>query len=145
MLTLGDFQFLNLGDLTVDVQHALACPENLLGTIDVFQVPHHGDGVAQELTMALAPTVAVINNGAHKGGSAEGYEAISRVMDIQGIWQLHRALDTDDEHNTLERMTANMTEENDAGFWIKAVVRADGSAYEIVNSRNGFSETYTAK
>ena len=145
MLALGDFQFLNLGDLTVDVQHALACPQNLLGAIDVLQVPHHGNGVAPQLTLALAPTVAVLNNGAHKGGSAEGYEAISSITGIKGIWQLHRALDADDAHNTMERMTANMTEENDAGFWIKAVVQADGSTYEVVNGRNGFNETYTAK
>ena len=75
----GDFQFLNLGDLTVNVQHELACPQNLLGVVDLFQVPHHGNGVAAQLTWALAPTAAVSNNGPHKGGSAEGYEAVSSI------------------------------------------------------------------
>ena len=145
MLTLADFQFLNLGDLTINVQHPLACPENLLGVVDLLQVPHHGNGVAPQLTRALAPTVAVLNNGAHKGGSAEGYEAISSIARIQGIWQLHRALDTDDDHNTNARMTANMSEEDDAGYWIKAVVQADGSSYEVINGRNGYSETYATK
>ena len=36
LLSLGAFQFLNLGDLTVDRQHALACPENTLGVVDVL-------------------------------------------------------------------------------------------------------------
>ena len=145
VLSLGEFQFLNLGDLTVNVQHALACPQNLLGVVDLFQVPHHGNGVAAQLTWALAPTVAVSTNGPHKGGGAEGYEAISSIPGISGIWQLHRALDTDDEHNTTAGMTANLTEENDSGFWIKATVSADGSSYTIVNARNDYSETYITR
>ena len=42
LLSLGAFQFLNLGDLTPDREHALACPENRLGVVDLWQVPHHG-------------------------------------------------------------------------------------------------------
>ena len=42
-------------------------------------------------------------------------------------------------------MTANLTEEDDAGHWIKATVRADGSSYAIVNGRNGYSESYVTK
>ena len=145
LLTLGDFEFLNLGDLTVNVQHELACPQNLLGIVDLFQVPHHGNGVAAQLTRALAPTVAVSNNGPHKGGSAEGYEAVSSIPGIKGTWQLHRALDTDDQHNTKAQMTANLTEENDSGYWIKATVSADGRSYTIENARNEYSETYTTK
>ncbi len=108
-------------------------------------MPHHGNGVAPQLTRALAPTVAVSNNGPHKGGSADGFEAISSIPGIDGIWQLHRALDTDDEHNASARMTANLTEENDLGFWVKATVSADGSSYRIENARNGYSETYSSK
>lgn len=145
VLTLGDFEFVNLGDLTVDLQHRLACPENLLGEIDLLQVPHHGNGVATQLTWALAPTAAVLNNGPRKGGSPEGFEATSTVPGIQGIWQLHRALGTDDAHNTSARMTANLTEESDAGHWVKATVRADGAEYAIVNGRNGYRETYQTK
>jgi len=145
LLSLGEFQFLNLGDLTVDVQHQLACPRNLLGVVDLFQVPHHGIGVAAHLTWALAPTAAVFNNGPHKGGGAEGFEAISGIPGIDGIWQLHRALDTDEEHNASARMTANLTEENDMGFWIKATVKADGSSYTIENGRNQYRETYLSK
>ncbi len=145
LLSLGDFQFLNLGDLTVNIQHRLACPQNLLGIVDLFQVPHHGNGVATQLTWALEPTVAVFNNGPHKGGSPLGFEAISSIPSIDAIWQIHRALDTDDEHNATAEMTANLTEENDLGFWIKATVSADGSNYTIENRRNGYSETYLTK
>jgi competence protein ComEC len=145
LLGLGYFQFLNVGDLTVNYQHALACPRNLIGVIDLLQVPHHGNGIAPQLTWALAPTAAVLNNGPHKGGSPEGFEAISTIPGIQAVWQIHRALDTDDDHNASARMTANLTEEGDAGHWIKATVRADGSSYTIVNGRNAYSETYATK
>jgi beta-lactamase superfamily II metal-dependent hydrolase len=145
LLSLGKFNFLNLGDLTINIQHKLACPSNLIGVIDLYQVPHHGNGIAPQLSWAIAPTVAVLNNGPHKGGSPEGYEVISSVPDIKAIWQVHRALDTDDDHNTSAQMTANLTEEDDAGYWIKATVQADGGSYVIENGRNGYSETYLAK
>ncbi len=145
LMSLGDFQFLNIGDLTVNVQHALACPENRLGVVDIFQVPHHGNRIAPQLTWALSATVAILNNGPHKGGSAEGFEVVKESPGLQGIWQLHRALDTDNDHNTTERMTANLSEKDDLGHWIKAVVQADGSSYTITNGRNQVKETYASK
>ena len=145
LLSLGGFEFLNLGDLTVNNQDQLACPRNLIGVVDLFQVPHHGNGVAPQLTRALSPTAAVLNNGPYKGGSSEGFEAISTIPETPAIWQVHRVLDTDDAHNASPQMTANLTEEDDAGHWIKATVSADGTSYSIVNGRNGFSETYTTK
>jgi beta-lactamase superfamily II metal-dependent hydrolase len=145
VLSMGNFEFLNLGDLTVNIQHKLACPANKIGVIDLYQVPHHGNGVSPELSWALAPTVAVLNNGGQKGGDAMGYEVISTVPGIEAIWQVHRALKNDDQHNTSEQMTANLTEENDEGHWIKAIVQADGSNYIIENGRNGYSESYVTK
>ena len=145
LLSLGEFQFLNLGDLTVNVQHELACPEYLLSVVDIFQVPHHGNGVAPQLTAVVNPGVAVLNNGPRKGGSPEGFDAIKIIPDLEAVWQLHRALDTDDDHNAAAEMTANPTEEGDSGYWIKAVVQADGSSYTVINGRNRFSQTYTAR
>jgi beta-lactamase superfamily II metal-dependent hydrolase len=145
MVTLGDFEFLNLGDLTPGGQHALACPENLIGVVDLMQVPHHGSDLAPQLMSALAPTAAVSSTGARKGGSPEGYEVMAGVPGIEDIWQLHRALGTDDEHNSSDELIANLDENNDAGFWIKAEVQPDGSSYTIINGRNQHRETYTTK
>ena len=143
--SLGDFQFLNLGDLTVGGQHALACPENLVGTVDLLQVPHHGIGIARQLVWALGPTAAVSSTGARKGSSPADYRTVATVPGIEGIWQTHRVLNTDDDHNTGAPMTANLTEENDRGYWIKAEVQPDGSSFTISNGRNQYSETYTTK
>ncbi len=146
LMSLGGFEFLDLGDLTLNIQHELACPENLIGAIDLFQVPHHGDGVAPQLTGALMPTVAVLNNGPHKGGGADGFDVVQNTPGVEAIWQLHRALDTDEDHNAGEQMTANTADEDDClGYWIKASVGPDGRSYSVTNGRNQFTRTYATR
>ena len=142
LLSLGAFQFLNLGDLTPNVQHRLACPEHKLSGIDLYQVPHHGNGIAPQLTWALSPTVAVINNGPHKGGGAEGYDVIAQTPGIVQIYQTHRPLDVGAAHSTDAWALANLTDEDGCeGHWIKATVHPDGRSYFVGNGRNGRGRT----
>ena len=146
LASLGAFQFLNLGDATRNVQYALACPENLLGEVDIYQVPHHGNGVAPELTWALAPTVAVINNGPRKGGSAAGFQVVARSPRLGDIWQSHRALDTAAAYRAADDLTANLATEDDCrGHWIKATVDPEGRSYSLTNGRNGASRAYLSR
>ena len=65
---------------------------------------------------------------------------------IEGIWQGHRSLlDPDPTHNTAEEMIANLEETAECnGHWIRALVNQDGR-FSLMNSRNGFSQTYTAR
>ena len=145
LVRLGNFEFLNLGDLTVAGQHAMACPENLIGVVDLMQVPHHGSDLAPQLLSALMPTATVSSTGARKGGSPDGFEVVASIPGIEGIWALHRAMGADDDHNASESMVANPSEDNDQGYWIKAEVQPDGSSFTIINGRNQYSETYTTK
>ena len=41
LITYGKFRFLDLGDLTKKKELEIACPNNLLGTVDLFLVTHH--------------------------------------------------------------------------------------------------------
>ena len=146
LLSLGAFQFLDLGDSTVGLQLKLACPVNKLGNVDIYQAPHHGNGVAPQLTWALEPTVAVINNGPHKGGSGEGFQVVADSPRLEDIWQSHRPLDTDPAYRTADELTANLTDEDDCGgHWIKATVNPDGRSYSITNGRNGVSRAYLSR
>ncbi len=144
-LSMGDFQYVNVGDLSWGGLHALVCPSNNVGTIDLLDYPHHGNNVAPQFVWSLEPIAAVSSGGATKGGNPDGFEVAAASPGLQGYWQMHRSLGSDDAHNTEERMTANMTAENDQAHWIKAEVSADGSSFTITNTRNGYSESYTTR
>ncbi len=147
LLTFGKFQFLDLGDLTWNKENDLACPQNLLGQIDLLQVTHHGmdmSGAPQHI-WALRPHIAVINNGPRKGGTPVVFDVLKKSPGITDIWQVHRALAADEAHNTTEPLTANLEPEDQCkGNWLKATVEPGGK-YTLTNSRTGFQKNYLAK
>jgi beta-lactamase superfamily II metal-dependent hydrolase len=147
VLRAGKFDFVNLGDLSWNFQHKLACPANLLGQIDLFQVTHHGtrDDVLPQQMWAMAPTVAVMNNGPTKGAGAVAVETVLRSPGLEDLWSLHRALGNDAAHNAREMLTANLGDTTGCeGAWIRARVDDRGS-YVLTNSRNGHSRAYRVK
>ena len=148
LLSLGDFQFLNLGDLTPDGEHALACPESRLGVVDLYQVPHHGGygAIRPELLGALQPTAVVVNNGPRNGGTPESFESVQKTSGVGDVWQSHRALADNAAFNTQEPLIANLSEEEGcAGHWIKAAVLPDGRSWTMTNGRTGESRSYQSK
>jgi competence protein ComEC len=147
LLRAGKFEFLDLGDLSWNLQHGLACPVNLVGTIDLFQVPHHGvrDDVLPQQMWAAAPAVAVMNNGPAKGAGPVAVETVLRSPGLLDLWSLHRAVGNDAAHNAPERLTANLgATDGCQGAWIRARLDANGT-YTITNSRNGYAKTYQVR
>jgi len=147
LLTMGKFQFLDLGDLSWNKEHEIACPQNVLGQVDLYQVTHHGmdmSGAPQHI-WAIRPQVAVMNNGPRKGGTPGFYQVLKKSPGIEDIWQVHLALASDKENNAAEAMIANLEPEDQCkGHWLKAVVEPSGR-YTISNSRNNHRKTYTAR
>ena len=65
LVRVGKFEFLDLGDLSWNYELEMACPQNLLGEIDLYQVTHHGMDMSGPPAHihAIKPMVAVMNNG----------------------------------------------------------------------------------
>jgi beta-lactamase superfamily II metal-dependent hydrolase len=91
----GRFRMLDLGDLTWNLEHDLACPNNLIGTIDVYLTTHHGlaRSGAPALVEAIAPRAVLINNGPRKGSSVETWDTLRKTKSVQDIWELHYSVE----------------------------------------------------
>ena len=169
--TFGRFRALHLGDLTWTQEFALACPSNLLGTVDLFVVTHHGQPVsnAPVLVHAVAPRVAIMNNGTRKGGQPDAMKVLFSSPGLEDLWQLHFSQLSGQEYTVPGLFIANLTDDqlaampiepvaapapgqaaapppahNGPAFWIKVAARDDGS-FTVTNARNGFSKTYAAR
>jgi hypothetical protein len=141
----GTFDFVDLGDLTWGVEHQLACPMNRIGAVDLFQTSQHGedDSNAPQLVHGLAPLVAVMNNGASKGGSAATFEVIQKSPGLVDLWSLHQVNGNDAAHNASPATTANVGR-TDTGKALRADVDASGR-FTVTNLRTGEARTYQAR
>lgn len=143
LVTFGDFRMLDMGDLTADHEYDLVCPANKIGTVDLFLVSHHGTASSNSMPFvhAIAPRVAIFDNGAHKGGSAKVWQTVRDTRSLIDLWQLHYAIDTDKAHNSADTFIANV-DADCGGRWIKATADKAGN-FTVVNARNKFEKTYT--
>jgi len=142
-ITFGSFTFLDLGDLAGANLAALACPNNLLGHADVYLVPHHGskDTAIPAVIAAVSPRVAILNNGATKGGDPAAFRTLHEAAGIEGVWQLHRSRNQG-AANYPDAFIANLDEgAKDAGAWIKISAQASG-AFSVTNGRTGATTSY---
>ena len=154
LISLGSFRMIDLGDLTWNKENELACPNNLVGTVDLYLSTRHGlnGSGSPALVHALRPRVAVINNAGKKGASREHFLTMKTSPGIEDVWQLHyslprpgiaRLLETSDpggkELNTLEQFIANLDDTTEYPLRISA--RPDGSLV-VMNPRNGYRREY---
>ncbi|HXI39214.1 MAG TPA: MBL fold metallo-hydrolase [Bryobacteraceae bacterium] len=144
LIQYGSFRMIDLGDLTWNKENELVCPVNKIGTVDLYLTTHHGMNISNPpaIIQALHPRVAVMNNGARKGGSPEAWQAVHDSPGLQDIWQLHYAMDGGKEHNSPEAMIANIYEQGDEANWLKVSADASGDV-TVYNSRNKYEKTYT--
>ena len=91
IMTYGKFRTADLGDLTWNGELDLMCPTNRIGTVDLYLVSHHGldRSGSPALVNALAPRVAVMNNGTRKGGAPDVFKGLFASPGLEDVWQLH--------------------------------------------------------
>ncbi len=145
LLTYGKFRMLDIGDLTSKKELELVCPENKLGKIDLYLTTHHGTNTSnsQALVHAVAPRVAVMNNGAKKGGAPDSWQIIKSSPGLEDLWQVHFAMAGGKDNNAPDSFIANL-DETCEGKGIKVSAMEDGS-FTVLNARNKYQKNYAAR
>jgi beta-lactamase superfamily II metal-dependent hydrolase len=146
LIAFGNFRALDMGDLTWNKEHELVCPNNKIGTVDLYIVSHHGSDLSGSpaFVEGIHPRVAIMDNGARKGGSPSTWQTIHTSPGLEDIWQLHYAISGGKDNNAPDTFVANTDEVGDQGNWIHVTVHPDGS-FVVNNSRNKFSKTYAPR
>jgi beta-lactamase superfamily II metal-dependent hydrolase len=145
VLTFGKFRTVDLGDLTWNKELDLSCPDHAIGPVDLFIVSHHGwqESNSKALVYGLKPRVAVMDNGAKKGGSPAVWRTVTSSPGIEDLWQLHYSVEGGDKANVPAERIAN-TDEHCQGAGIEADVAPSG-AFSVKNLRTGFTKEYAAR
>jgi len=142
LITFGTLRILDLGDLTRDQEMKLTCPTNKLGKIDIYVVSHHGwyQSGSPAFVNGIGPRVAIMDNGAKKGGSPPAWDVLEKSPRLEDLWQLHYSEEGGPAHNVSSQFIANPSEP-DAANYLKLTARTDGS-FEFFNSRTLQTKQY---
>ena len=169
LITFGKFRALHLGDLTWNKEFDLMCPNNRIGTVDLFVVSHHGQAISNSevLVHPIEPRVAILNNGLRKGGQPDAMKILHTAPRLEDLWQLHVSQLSGQEYTVAGMFIANLDPQSSvpvaalappqpgaaplppaplhdgSANWIKVSAREDGT-FTVSNSRNGFGKTYRA-
>ena len=141
VISYGKFRLVDLGDLTWNKELDLMCPDNRLGRTAVYLTSHHGLSISGSpaLVDALHPRVAIMNNGARKGGEIKAWQTVHSSPGLEDLWQLHYAEANSPQNNAPDQFIANTAK--DEGHFIE--LRAEsGGEFTITNSRNGKTKNY---
>jgi competence protein ComEC len=144
LVTFGKLRILDLGDLTWDKEMQLVCPTNKLGHVDIYVVSHHGwyQSGSPALVDGIAPRVAIMDNGAKKGGSPPAWDIIEKAPGLEALWQLHYSEEGGEAHNVAPEFIANV-QGPDTGNYLKVTASSDGS-FDVFNSRTKATKHYAA-
>jgi competence protein ComEC len=144
LITFGKLRILDLGDLTRDKEMELVCPTNKVGAIDIYVVSHHGwsQSNSPAFLNAIAPRVAIMDNGGKKGGTPSAWENIEKSPRLENMWQLHFSEEGGNAHNVPAEYIAN-PDGPDAGHYLELTASPDGS-FDVLNSRTKSSKHYAS-
>jgi len=143
LFTFGKLRILDLGDLTRDKEMELVCPKNKLGAIDIYIVSHHGwyQSNSPAFLNAITPRVAIMDNGAKKGGTPSAWDIIEKSPRLENLWQLHFSEEGGAAHNVAPEFIAN-PEGADAANYLELTAWPNGN-FEVFNSRTQQSKRYS--
>ncbi|HYR90024.1 MAG TPA: MBL fold metallo-hydrolase [Terriglobia bacterium] len=166
VITFGKFRTMHLGDLTLNRQFDLMCPNNRIGTVDLLLAARHGNVNAEFLVNAVNPKVIVTNNGTRKGAQPDAMKIFFSAPRVEDVWQIHFSQLGGQEYTVPGMFIANLfdqplenmpvtpftpppqgtqappaPEHNGRAYYLKISAQQDGG-FTVTNTRNGFSKTY---
>jgi competence protein ComEC len=166
VITFGRFRTMHLGDLTLNRQIELMCPNNRIGVIDLLLAARHGNVNGEFLVNAINPRVVVTNNGTRKGAQPEAMKIFFAAPRIENVWQIHFSLLGGQEYTVPGMFIANAfdqqpeaipvapftppppgqqapppPEHNGKAYYFKISAQRDGT-FSVTNTRNAFTKTY---
>jgi competence protein ComEC len=165
VITFGKFRTIHLGDLTLNRQFDLMCPNNRIGIVDLMLAARHGNVNAEFLVNAINPRVIVTNNGTRKGAQPDAMKIFFAAPRVEDIWQIHFSQLGGQEYTVAGMFIANSfdqpletmpiaplpppqgqqaapaPEHNGKAYYFKISAQRDGS-FSVTNTRNGFAKTY---
>jgi beta-lactamase superfamily II metal-dependent hydrolase len=166
VITLGKFRTVNLADFTYNREQELMCPNNPIGTVDLYLTSHHGidQSGSPALVHGLHPRVVLMNNSTRKGGAVPTMQTLFTSPGLEDVWQLHWAYGAGLELNAPGLFIANLEDpaaianvltgappaprpaggrggHTGPAFLLKASAHADGT-FTVTNTRNNFTKTY---
>ena len=173
VITFGRFRVLDLGDLLWNNEFDLVCPRNMIGTVDLYLVTHHGldRSGSPTLVHSVLPRVAVMQNGTRKGGAPATFQTLRQSSGLEDIWTLHWSYAAGVEHNSPGVFIANLDDmttiasvlnppaagatsaapgvpsgdpAHSPSYPIKISAERNGN-FTVTNLRNGFSKTYVKR
>ena len=112
VITFGKFRAIDLGDLLWNKERDFMCPNNLIGTVDLYIASHHGIDASGSpaLVHGLQPRVAIEQNGTRKGGTLQTNKTLYSSPGFEDLWQLHWSYNVGTEYNPAGIFIANIDE-----------------------------------
>jgi hypothetical protein len=145
LITFGKLRLIDLGDLTWDKEMELMCPVNKIGHVDVYIVSHHGwyQSSSPAFVYGIAPRVAIMDNGAKKGGTPSTWDIIEKSPRLENLWQLHFSDEGGAAHNVPAEFIAN-PQGTDGGNYLELTGHVNGG-FDVFNSRTQETKRYPAR
>ncbi len=145
LLEYGTFRFLDVGDLSWHIEERLACPADLVGPVDLYQISHHGLDRSNNphFVHMLRPRVVVVNNSPVKGAEPRSMKTVLSAPGLEAVWQLYENKRSEPKLNASPTRIANAAN-GQAGNYLKASIQPDGS-FSVQAGGGGHREVYRHK
>jgi len=144
LYTYGRFRYYDGADLESHYAHEMVCPNNPIGTVDLWAVNVHGQskGFSAAMASALkAPVVIEFNDGRMgRGNDPDVWAGLHALPTTPDIWLLHVNERSGPEKNPPADFIANL-QGTDGMKSLKISANQNGT-FTVTNERNGFSKTY---